>query len=68
MGTLRPKNGNRERKPVTTEETFTAKDRCVIRCRYDRVGKDGMPGHIRGVDIFRVHDGKMAEKVAYVKG
>ncbi|MGZ8440005.1 MAG: nuclear transport factor 2 family protein [Candidatus Deferrimicrobiaceae bacterium] len=52
----------------TTEEIFAAKDRCVIRWRYDWVGKDGMPGHIRGVDLFRVRDGKVAEKLAYVKG
>ncbi|HJX15074.1 MAG TPA: nuclear transport factor 2 family protein [Candidatus Deferrimicrobiaceae bacterium] len=52
----------------TTEEIFAAKDRCVIRWRYDWVGKDGTPGHIRGVDLFRVRDGKVAEKIAYVKG
>jgi len=52
----------------TTEEIFAAKDRCVVRWRYDWSGKDGTPGHIRGVDIFRVRDGKVAEKLAYVKG
>src|SRR3990172_9535796 len=52
----------------TTEEIFAAKDRCVIRWRYDWVGKDGTPDHIRGVDLFRVCDGKVAEKFAYVKG
>ncbi|MBS1243923.1 MAG: hypothetical protein H6R41_460, partial [Deltaproteobacteria bacterium] len=24
--------------------------------------------HIRGVDVFRVRDGKVAEKLSYVKG
>ena len=52
----------------TTEEIFAAKDRCVIRWRYDWVDKDGTPGHIRGVDLFRVRGGKVAEKLAYVKG
>jgi ketosteroid isomerase-like protein len=52
----------------STEETFAAGDRCVVRWRYDWVGRDGTPGHIRGVDIFRVRDGKVAEKLAYVKG
>ena len=52
----------------TPEDTFAAKDRCVIRWRYDWVGKDGAPGHIRGVDLFRVRDGKVAEKLSYVKG
>ena len=52
----------------STEEMFAAGDRCVVRWRYDWMGKDGTPGHIRGVDIFRVRDGKVAEKLAYVKG
>jgi hypothetical protein len=26
------------------------------------------PGHVRGVDIFLVRGGKVAEKLAYVKG
>ena len=30
--------------------------------------RDGMPGHIRGVDVFRVRGGKVAEKLSYVKG
>ncbi len=25
-------------------------------------------GHVRGVDVFRVRDGKVAEKLSYVKG
>jgi ketosteroid isomerase-like protein len=52
----------------TTEDIFAAKDRCVVRWRYDWTSKDGTPGHIRGVDIFRVRDGKVAEKFSYVKG
>jgi ketosteroid isomerase-like protein len=52
----------------TTEELFAAGDRCTVRWRYDYTGADGQPGHIRGVDIFRVRDGKVAEKLAYVKG
>ena len=52
----------------TAEEIFAAKDRCVVRWRYDWSSKDGTPGHIRGVDLFRVRDGKVAGKLAYVKG
>jgi hypothetical protein len=26
------------------------------------------PGHVRGIEVFRVRDGKVAEKVSYVKG
>lgn len=50
-----------------TEEEFAAGDRCVVRWIYHWV-KEGKPGHIRGVDVFRVRDGKVAEKLSYVKG
>ena len=49
------------------EETFTASDRCVVRWRYEW-SRDGVTGHVRGVDVLRVRDGKVAEKFAYVKG
>lgn len=45
------------------EETFAAGDRVVQRWRYTWDG-----GHVRGVDLFRVRDGKVAEKLSYVKG
>jgi hypothetical protein len=46
-----------------TEETFTAGDRVIQRWRYSWDG-----GHVRGVDLFQVRDGKIAEKLSYVKG
>ncbi len=49
------------------EEMFAAGDRCVVRWIY-RKTRDGQPWHLRGVDVFRVRDGKVAEKLAYVKG
>lgn len=51
-----------------TEDIFASGDRCLVRWRYRWVAADGTPGHIRGVDVFRVRDGKVAEKFAYVKG
>lgn len=45
------------------EETFAAGDRVVQLWRYDWDG-----GHVRGVDLFKVRDGKVAEKFSYVKG
>ncbi|HYA44662.1 MAG TPA: nuclear transport factor 2 family protein [Acidimicrobiales bacterium] len=45
------------------EETFQAGDRVVQRWRYSFEG-----GHVRGVDLFRVRDSKVAEKLSYVKG
>jgi ketosteroid isomerase-like protein len=46
-----------------TEETFVAGDRVVQRWRYSWDG-----GHVRGVDLFKVRDGLVAEKFSYVKG
>jgi len=50
------------------EELFATGDRVVVRWRYTWKGDDGIEGHVRGVDLFRVRDGKVAEKLAYVKG
>ena len=49
------------------EEMFASGDRCVVRWVYRKM-KDGRPWHLRGVDVFRVREGKVAEKLAYVKG
>ena len=45
------------------EEIFASGDRCAVSWRYS-----WGDGHIRGVDLFRVRDGKVAEKLSYVKG
>jgi ketosteroid isomerase-like protein len=50
-----------------TEDVFAAADRCVVQWVYHWV-RDGKPGHVRGVDVFRVRDGRVAEKFSYVKG
>ena len=50
-----------------TEDLFAAGDRCVVRWIYHWV-RDGKAGHVRGVDVFRVRDGQVAEKCSYVKG
>lgn len=49
------------------EETFATGDRCVVRWIY-RKTKEGKPWHLRGVDVFKVRGGKVAEKLSYVKG
>jgi ketosteroid isomerase-like protein len=53
---------------IQPEEIFAAGDRCVVRWVYQWVDLQGTPGHVRGVDVFRVRDGKVAEKLSYVKG
>jgi ketosteroid isomerase-like protein len=51
-----------------TEDIFAGGNRGVVCWRYCWIEPDGTRGHVRGVDIFRVRDGKVAEKFAYVKG
>jgi ketosteroid isomerase-like protein len=51
-----------------TEEVFLAGDRAVVRWCHRWVDASGGRGHVRGVDVLRVRDGKIAEKLAYVKG
>ena len=50
-----------------TEDLFVAGDRCVVRWTYHWV-REGKTGHVRGVDVFRVRNGQIAEKLSYVKG
>jgi len=50
-----------------TEDVIVSGDRAVVRWIYRKVRK-GQPWHLRGVDVFAVRDGKVAAKLAYVKG
>jgi uncharacterized protein (TIGR03086 family) len=52
----------------TEEESFVCGDRGVLRWRFDWRDADGGPGHVRGVDVLRLRDGKVCEKLSYVKG
>lgn len=52
----------------TWEETLACGDRGVVRWRYDWLDADGTAGHVRGIDLLRVRDGKVVEKLSYVKG
>lgn len=53
---------------LTAEETVVAGDRATVRWRYDWRPPDGAAGHVRGVDVIRFRDGKVCEKLSYVKG
>ena len=48
-----------------TEEIFATGDRALVRWVFHW---DDSGGHVRGVDVMRVRDGKVAEKLSYVKG
>ncbi len=47
----------------TVEELLIAGDRATQTWIYSWAD-----GHVRGIDFFRVRDGKVAEKLSYVKG
>ena len=49
------------------EEIFASGDRVTSRWRFSW-GSGGAGGHVRGIDVYRVDEGKVAEKLAYVKG
>jgi ketosteroid isomerase-like protein len=50
------------------EDVIVTGNRCVVRWVYTWQEDDGSTGSIKGVDVLRVRDGKVAEKLAYVKG
>ncbi len=56
-----------EKPRFENEEIFASGDRVVSRWRFSW-GSGPTGGHVRGVDVYRVRDGKVAEKLAYVKG
>ncbi len=51
-----------------TEEMVACGYRCFVRWVRRWEEADGSMGHVRGVDVFRVRNGKVSEKLAYVKG
>ena len=53
---------------IEIEEVFGLGLRCIMRWRYEWIDAAGEKGHVRGVDVFRVQDGLIQEKLSYVKG
>jgi ketosteroid isomerase-like protein len=53
---------------IEVEEIFASDDRCTMRWTYHWRGLTGEEGHIRGVDVYRLRDGLIVEKLSYVKG
>lgn len=49
------------------EEMIVSGNRATVLWVYRKM-RNGQPWHIRGVDVFSVKDGKVAAKLAYVKG
>ncbi len=53
---------------IEIEDLFGLGMRCVARWRYDWVDAHGEKGHVRGVDIYQLRDGRISDKLSYVKG
>ncbi|MBK6430699.1 nuclear transport factor 2 family protein [Candidatus Amarolinea dominans] len=53
---------------IEIEEIFGLGERCIMRWKYSWVDTEGRKGHVRGVDLFRVTNGLIREKLSYVKG
>src|ERR1700739_3595316 len=49
------------------EEIILSGNRATVLWIYHKM-RNGQPWHLRGVDVFSVKDGKVAAKLAYVKG
>lgn len=49
------------------EDVIVSGNRATVLWVYHKM-RNGQPWHLRGVDIFTVRDGKVAAKLAYVKG
>ena len=50
------------------EEIFGLGMRCVARWKYSWVDAEGERGYVRGVDILRVKNGAIYERLSYIKG
>ncbi len=53
---------------IEIEEIFGLGTHVVMRWRYDWVDQSGTRGHVRGVDLYQVKNGLIAQKLSYVKG
>jgi ketosteroid isomerase-like protein len=51
-----------------SEGGFVTQNQAAQRWVYSWRDEHDSVGHIRGVDVFRFRDGKIAEKLSYVKG
>jgi ketosteroid isomerase-like protein len=53
---------------IEVEELLGCGERVVMRWRYAWRETSGASGHIRGIDVYRLRRGRIAEKLSYVKG
>ncbi len=53
---------------IEIEDIFGLGMRCIMRWKYSWIEGNGEKGYVRGVDIFKVTNGLISEKLSYVKG
>ena len=53
---------------IEIEEIFGLGLHCVMRWKYTWGDQSSAQGHVRGVDIFKIKEGLISEKLSYVKG
>jgi ketosteroid isomerase-like protein len=53
---------------IEIEEIFALGERCVMRWVYSWLDSNGNRRRVRGVDVYHIRDGLIAEKLSYVKG
>ncbi len=53
---------------IEIEDLFACGEQATMRWRYQWDAEPGQQDHVRGVDVYRLRDGKVAEKLSYVKG
>ncbi|MBE0410998.1 MAG: nuclear transport factor 2 family protein [Anaerolineales bacterium] len=52
---------------IEIEEIFGLGYRCVLRWKYEWVDDTGEKAYLRGVDIFKLQEGFICERLSYVK-
>jgi predicted SnoaL-like aldol condensation-catalyzing enzyme len=53
---------------IDIEEIFGMGLRCIMRWKYTWGDSAGQKGHVRGVDVFKLRENLISEKLSYVKG
>jgi len=53
---------------IEIEEIFGMGLRCIMRWNYTWTDSVGQKGHVRGVDVFKLRENLISEKLSYVKG
>ena len=53
---------------IEIEEIFGMGLHCIMRWKYTWTDAAGHQGHVRGVDVFKLRESLICEKLSYVKG